>query len=420
VGIAAGNIIEENHYYAYGLKIAGISSKKLGDAGEGNLKNNYLYNDKELFDDGDLNWYDYGFRNYDPQIGRFVQLDPLADDYPFLTPYQFAGNDPVANVDLDGLEPANVVGFMKDLGEGVGASARLVETGAAAGRWSVTWFKNGVAYAKIFSAVHVASSTLEIANLTFKSIVIINRVTTSSVGENYRWKIYLQTVAARGAADALANANTVGLYDLFGGNHTESYNTIDEKESYLRGRIVGDAIGAGQGVSEVEGGSGLALATGWTGVGALTGVGVALHGAGVGAVATSDAAWTMAKLIKMGAFLKATSNSPSASNSNNSPSTNGGENLKYAPSKKHQKGGWGTEMDLDDATASKVLNNSIQGGKQRYGWFNGKLYEFQPDNQGGWHGYPIKGTEAPISVLKQLLQRKDINNAQYNKLIKGK
>src|SRR5690606_1419312 len=61
----------------------------------------------ELWDDADLNWYDYGFRNYDPQIGRFPQLDPLTDDYPYYTPYQYAGNEPIANVDLDGLEPLN-------------------------------------------------------------------------------------------------------------------------------------------------------------------------------------------------------------------------------------------------------------------------------------------------------------------------
>ena len=77
---------------------------KLGDVNEGLLDNKNLYNDKELFDDADLNWYDYGFRNYDPQIGRFPQLDPLTDDYPFYTPYQYAGNEPIANVDLDGLE----------------------------------------------------------------------------------------------------------------------------------------------------------------------------------------------------------------------------------------------------------------------------------------------------------------------------
>src|SRR5690606_22462357 len=99
-----GRIIEENHYYAFGLKIAGISSAKFGDEKEGSLKNGYLYNDKELWTDGDLNWYDYGFRNYDPQIGRFPQLDPLTWDYPELTNYQYASNEPIANVDLDGLE----------------------------------------------------------------------------------------------------------------------------------------------------------------------------------------------------------------------------------------------------------------------------------------------------------------------------
>jgi RHS repeat-associated protein len=104
-----GRIIEEDHYYAFGLRIDGISSKKLDVGIEGSLKNNNLYNDKELWDDADLNWYDYGFRNYDPQIGRFTQLDPLTDDYPELTPYQYASDEPIANVDIDGLEKLSAV-----------------------------------------------------------------------------------------------------------------------------------------------------------------------------------------------------------------------------------------------------------------------------------------------------------------------
>ena len=76
---------------------------------EGMLDNNNLYNDKELFDEGDLKWYDYGLRNYDPQTGRFPQLDPLTDEFPYYTPYQYAGNEPIANVDMDGLEPWNVL-----------------------------------------------------------------------------------------------------------------------------------------------------------------------------------------------------------------------------------------------------------------------------------------------------------------------
>ncbi len=104
VNMVAGNIIEENHYYAFGLKIAAISSKKLGDANEGKLSNPYQYNDKEMLDeDAGLNWYDYGFRNYDPQIGRFMQLDPLADVVAFVSPYHYAYDDPVNNTDFNGL-----------------------------------------------------------------------------------------------------------------------------------------------------------------------------------------------------------------------------------------------------------------------------------------------------------------------------
>ncbi|MGE1562747.1 hypothetical protein [Pantoea septica] len=93
---------------------------------------------------------------------------------------------------------------------------------------------------------------------------------------------------------------------------------------------------------------------------------------------------------------------------------------KYVPSPKHAPGGWGTPMDLSDVKAQEVLNNSIQGGKQRYGISDGKVYEFQPDNVGGWHGYPIPGTEAPPKVLREFLNRGDVNKAEYNKLIKGK
>ena len=51
---------------------------------------------------------DAAFRNYDAQIGRFTQLDPLTWEFPELTNYQYASDEPIANVDMDGLEKANV------------------------------------------------------------------------------------------------------------------------------------------------------------------------------------------------------------------------------------------------------------------------------------------------------------------------
>lgn len=47
---------------------------------------------------------DYGFRMYDTRVARFISVDPIAAQYPWYSPYQFAGNKPIVAVDLDGLE----------------------------------------------------------------------------------------------------------------------------------------------------------------------------------------------------------------------------------------------------------------------------------------------------------------------------
>jgi RHS repeat-associated protein len=94
-----GRITEENHYYAYGLRIAGISSKKLGDVNEGMLQNQYQWQgDFNEFDE-DISWNDFELRNYDPQVGRFVQQDPY-DQY--ASGYVGMGNDPVNLIDPSG------------------------------------------------------------------------------------------------------------------------------------------------------------------------------------------------------------------------------------------------------------------------------------------------------------------------------
>ncbi len=77
---------------------------------------------------------DYGFRIYIPALGKFMSVDPLADGYPWYTPYQFAGNMPIWAIDLDGLEEKKVTGAAAITGTATGvgrATAGSTAQGAA-------------------------------------------------------------------------------------------------------------------------------------------------------------------------------------------------------------------------------------------------------------------------------------------------
>jgi RHS repeat-associated protein len=64
----------------------------------------YLYNGKELEEEDDWNWYAYGFRYYDPAIGRFSGVDPIAEQFPWVSPYNYAENMVPMAIDLWGLQ----------------------------------------------------------------------------------------------------------------------------------------------------------------------------------------------------------------------------------------------------------------------------------------------------------------------------
>jgi RHS repeat-associated protein len=84
-------------YYAFGSSMTDLAYTH--DTG----KYRYGFNGKETDPESGLQ--DYGFRIYNPGLAKFLSVDPITSDYPWYTPYQFAGNMPIGAIDLDGLEP---------------------------------------------------------------------------------------------------------------------------------------------------------------------------------------------------------------------------------------------------------------------------------------------------------------------------
>ena len=86
-----GAVEETNHYYPFGGLFASTSSVQP-----------YKYNGKELDTTKGLNLYDYGARMYDPTLGRFTTMDPMAEKYYSVSPYAYCGNNPVNYIDPTG------------------------------------------------------------------------------------------------------------------------------------------------------------------------------------------------------------------------------------------------------------------------------------------------------------------------------
>jgi RHS repeat-associated protein len=94
----SGPVLEINNYRAFGTEIATLSAKSYGK-----LENKYKYNGKEELKDLDVSWSDYGARELDAQLGRWMVIDPLSETSRRFSPYVYTADNPIRFIDPDGM-----------------------------------------------------------------------------------------------------------------------------------------------------------------------------------------------------------------------------------------------------------------------------------------------------------------------------
>ena len=129
-----GKAVQVNHYYPYGMAFAGggmsgnagahpveggvsVAGGSLEIGGEtGGMElarpgasQPYRFLGNELYTSNSLGLYDFSARMYDPTLGRFLSVDPMAEGYRHLSPYAYCAGNPVVYADKDGQVIGRVV-----------------------------------------------------------------------------------------------------------------------------------------------------------------------------------------------------------------------------------------------------------------------------------------------------------------------
>ncbi len=237
-----GNLLEEKHYYPFGLTMQGLSSHA-----EGKLSTAYGFQGKEMqngeFNDGSgLEEYDFEARYYDQQLGRWHNMDPAGQ---FASGYIGMGNNWINGTDPDG----RFVFIPILIGAAVGAlSSASLYTIASGSSWNWSSFGQAVAFGAVGGAISGGFSSLGTSLGAFGQSVAYNMLssTASSIGTNLAFGNNVSFGTVVGATVGAVLGGAVGNFSGVEGGAVK--NIIAEMSfSAAKGAFtggVGGAVGA--------------------------------------------------------------------------------------------------------------------------------------------------------------------------------
>src|SRR5574344_82310 len=222
---ASGNVTERNDYYAFGKRMT------TGGTYPVMTSNRWKYNGKEVQTTGNVNWLDYGAREYDEVIARWTRPDPMSEKYYAISLYGYCLNSPIKYIDKHGEKIVDTCGhivynlktgwtkYATNNAKRIGTAMLKTHTG------KTQWYKMAKSNVKI--TLDISSKSIE----TSKSVYRLGLSNSMFVGK----KLYSSIITVyEGSLNSLMNDKSINN-QIITSMYKNKTITIDEKIAAIVG-----------------------------------------------------------------------------------------------------------------------------------------------------------------------------------------